>query len=63
MAVGEDFDMQDTKPQYIGDSVYVEIKGGMVRLWTSNGIVTLNEIFMEEEVLQEFLNFVEDNAV
>lgn len=35
---------------YLGDSVYVEIEGGMFKLTTENGMGPSNTIFLEPEV-------------
>lgn len=44
---------------YLGDSVYVEIEGGVLRLTTENGREASNTIFMEESVWRELHNYVE----
>lgn len=44
---------------YIGDSVYVESRDGMIRLTTFNGIVESNEIFLELEVFDALNAWVE----
>lgn len=43
-----------TLKQYLGDSVYVDWDGQMIRLTTENGYGPTNEIFMEPEVLMAF---------
>lgn len=49
--------------QYLGDGVYVEMDDGMVRLTTSDGIVDTNEIYLEPEVLEEFIRYVEIKGI
>lgn len=52
--------MSDFK-DYLGDSVYVEIERGMVKLTTNNGHDDdpRNVVYMEEAVLRSFLEWVE----
>jgi len=44
--------------QYLGDSVCVEIEPGMVKLTTVNGLGPTNTIYLEDEVLVAFLNYL-----
>lgn len=44
--------------QYLGDSVYVEVENGMLKLTTENGEETSNTIFMEEEVYDNLVKYV-----
>lgn len=43
--------------EYLGDSVYVEVEDGMVKLTTRNGLPSdpSNTIFMEQYVVDAFL--------
>lgn len=44
---------------YLGDSVYAEFDGDMIRLTTENGgMVPSNEIFLEAEVYHALVKFV-----
>lgn len=43
---------------YLGDSVYVEVVGGMLRLTTENGMGASNEIFLEPEVFAALAKYV-----
>lgn len=43
--------------EYIGDSVYVEIENGMIRLSTNNGGEDSNVIFLETEVFNALLSW------
>jgi hypothetical protein len=43
---------------YIGDQVYVTYDGYHVILTTENGIATTNQIYLEPQVLEDFLQFV-----
>lgn len=48
---------------YLGDSVYVEDLGNEVILTTENGIETTNRIYLEEEVIQAFIEFCQNRKV
>lgn len=43
---------------YLADGVYVELAYGSVRLFTSNGVVETNKIFMDQETLSAFLSWI-----
>ena len=45
--------------EYLGDSVYVEIERGMVKLTTENGYGPSNTIFLELFVYHELVKYVE----
>jgi hypothetical protein len=45
--------------EYLGDSVYVEIENGMIKLTTENGFGPSNEIFLEPEVFAALVRFVQ----
>jgi hypothetical protein len=44
--------------QYLGDSVYVEVESGMLKLTTENGRVPSNTIFLEPEVYDALTRYV-----
>lgn len=44
---------------YLGDSVYVEREGGMVKLTTENGFGASNTIYLEDFVLDALLLWLE----
>lgn len=44
---------------YLGDGVYIMYDGFSLILTTEDGIRTTNRIFMEPEVYQALLNYVE----
>jgi hypothetical protein len=44
---------------YLGDSVYVELSPFHIILTTENGMEASNVIFLEPEVLEAFLRFIE----
>ena len=44
---------------YLGDSVYVQVECGMLRLTTENGFGTSNEIFLEPEVFENLSKYYE----
>ena len=43
---------------YLGDGLYVRMKGDMVELYTSNGINELDHVFLEPHVLKEFTRYL-----
>lgn len=51
---------KENKKEYLGDSVYAEFDGQMIRLTTENGgMIPSNEIFLEAEVYHALTKFVE----
>jgi hypothetical protein len=44
---------------YLGDSVYVEIERGMIKLTTDNGAGPSNTIYLEPEVLAALKQYAE----
>lgn len=50
-------------PRYLGDSVYVRVKGGMVNLYLNNGEGDHTEIYLEVETLDAFLEWLKDLRV
>lgn len=44
--------------QYLGDSVYVEIERGMIKLTTDNGLGPNNTIYLELEVYEALVSWV-----
>jgi hypothetical protein len=46
------------KKEYLGDAVYVEWVGSMLKLTTSNGLFDTNTIYLEPEVLAAFEDYV-----
>ena len=53
--------MNDNK-SYLGDGLYVEFDGYQFRLFTERGLGNVHEVFLEPEVMQAFLKFVEKNT-
>lgn len=56
--------MTDTKKHYLGDGVYVEIDeldSSMIRLFTSDGRMEMNNIFLERRVLENFQEWLKRN--
>ena len=43
---------------YLGDGVYVEYEGGMIKLTTENGIDITNIIYLESEVYSELIKWI-----
>jgi hypothetical protein len=54
--------MGSENEHYLGDSVYVDLEKGMVKLTTNNGYHDdpRNVIFMEPEVLGAFLSWLQE---
>jgi hypothetical protein len=48
-----------TTAVYLGDSVYVELEDGMLKLTTNNGHGATNTIFLEPEVYEALTLYVE----
>lgn len=44
---------------YLGDGVYCEVRLGMLRLTTEDGVRVTNEVWLEPEVYEALLRFVE----
>ena len=44
---------------YLGDGVYVDVENGMLKLTTEDGITATNTVYLEEEVLENLLTYVE----
>jgi hypothetical protein len=43
---------------YLGDSVYVEVEDGMLKLTTDNGLGASNTIYLEDQVYAALLQYV-----
>ena len=50
--------MSEETTTYLGDSVYAEIDGGMIKLTTDNGFGPSNTIYLEVSVYQALTRFV-----
>jgi len=44
--------------EYVGDGVYADVRHGMIRLTTENGMNTTNVIYMEAEVWRALESYV-----
>ena len=49
--------MNDTKV-YLGDSVYVDVEDGMLKLTTENGMGPTNTIYLEPEVMRALKEYL-----
>ena len=45
--------------QYLGDSVYADFDGWQICLTTENGIGASNTVYLEDQVIQSFMRYVE----
>ena len=43
--------------QYLGDGVYADIEGGMIKLTTENGYGVSNTIYLEPELVAELVRY------
>lgn len=50
---------QSVKSVYLGDSVYADNDGWMIRLTTNNGLGASNEIFLEPDVFQALKEYAQ----
>jgi predicted DNA-binding protein (UPF0278 family) len=50
--------VSETK-EYLGDSVYVELVGSMLKLTTNNGANDSNVIYLEMHVYRELVQYVD----
>lgn len=46
----------DGSVTYLGDGLYYSFDGYQIKLFTTNGITTTNEVFLEPEVLDRLLD-------
>jgi hypothetical protein len=44
--------------EYLGDSVYVEMEGGMLKLTTNNGLGPTNTIYLDRDVYRALEAYV-----
>lgn len=47
--------------EYLGDGLYVDYDEYQIRLYTDNGIHITNEVFLEPNVLQSFISYLNKN--
>jgi hypothetical protein len=55
--------MHSPTKQYLGDSVYVELERGMLKLTTENGLGPNNTIYLEPEVYTALTRYVDRTAL
>jgi hypothetical protein len=48
------------EPQYLGDGVYAQWEGDMVKLTTEDGVSTTNTIYLEPQVYEALVRFVKN---
>lgn len=51
---------QYSRTRYLGDSVYIEIERGMLKLTTNNGMGATNTIYIEATVYQELVRYADE---
>lgn len=51
------------KADYLGDGVYADMDGQMVRLTTENGVEATNEIFLEPEIVLALVRYAERHGI
>ena len=51
--------MDATHKDYLGDGVYVEIDRGMLKLTAENGIFSTDTIYLEPQVYEALIRYVE----
>lgn len=50
---------ENQQKEYLGDSVYIELENGMLKLYTYNGIgLPSNVIYLDDETLNAFISYV-----
>ena len=45
--------------EYLGDGLYADFDGYQIELYASNGVNTTNRVFLDPQVLEQFINYVE----
>lgn len=48
---------RENMKDYLGDSVYVEVENGMIKLTTDNGMGASNAIYLENFVMGNLINY------
>lgn len=51
--------LTEKKKTYIGDGLYASFDGDMICITAENGMQVLNEIFLEPQVLESLLKYIE----
>jgi len=51
--------MTEEHKTYLGDSVYAAVEGGMIKLTTENGMRASNTIYLEQEVYEALVEYVD----
>ena len=54
--------MEMPAKRYLGDSVYIEVENGMLKLTTNNGACDVATIYLEVEVYEGLVTFYEEAA-
>jgi len=49
--------------QYIGDGVYLRDDDGSLLLYTTDGVTTQDEIFLDEDTLRKFFKAVKNTTL
>jgi hypothetical protein len=48
-----------SEPTYLGDAVYADFDGYMIRLFTTDGMTVQSEIFFEPQVYAALIHYVQ----
>jgi len=48
---------------YLGDGLYAKTENGQVVLYASNGVYACDTVYLEPEVLREFLRWLKENKI
>ena len=56
----EDISVKPPQPEpvYLGDGLYADFDGFQIELYSSNGMMKTNQVYLEPSVLTAFLNYV-----
>lgn len=52
-------ELEKLMKQYLGDAVYADIDNGMIKLTTEDGLTASNTIYLESQVVDAFLKYLQ----
>jgi hypothetical protein len=53
----------DQRETFLGDGLYVALENGMVRLFAPHPDGVVHEVFLEAEVLENFIDWLKDREL